>query len=101
MSPDFREEMEKLTSTLATGADRNAVAEVESELEVIFGDSGKQVLLMELSKRYDVTPSDAVRRPGVFHTALYYLLGELGSKFVLDRIKMRVSGSIHVSPRLG
>ena len=100
MSTEFREEMEKLTSALGLGSNRNAVAEVDSELEVIFGDSGKQVLLLELSKRYDVTPSDAIRRPGAFHTALYYLLGELGSKFVMDRIDMRVSGSVPESPRV-
>lgn len=100
MSVDFREVIEKLTSTMGKGPYLNTVAEVESELEVIFGDSGKRVLLMELSKRYDVTPSDAIRRPGAFHTALYYLLGELGSRFVMDRIDMRVSGSVPVSPRL-
>jgi hypothetical protein len=94
MSLEFREEMEKLTSALGTRTGREAVADVESELEVIFGDSGKMVLLMELSKRYDVVPSDAIRRPGAFHTALYYLLGERGSKFVMDRINMRVCGSV-------
>jgi len=100
MSLEFREEMEKLASVLGTGAGRNAVAEVESELEVIFGDSGKQALLTEISKRYDVASSDAIRRPGAFHTALYYLLGELGSKFVMDRINARVWGSVPASPRV-
>ncbi len=100
MSLEFREEMEKLASNHGMGAGREAVIDVESELEVIFGDSGKQVLLVELSKRYDVVPSDAIRRPGAFHTALYYLLGELGSKFVMDRINMRVWGSVPVSPRV-
>jgi hypothetical protein len=100
MSLEFREEMEKLTSALGTGVGQDAVAEVESELEVIFGGPGKQVLLAEFSKRYNVTPSDAIRRPGAFHTALYYLLGELGSKFVMDRINMRVWGSVPASPRV-
>lgn len=100
MSLEFREEMEKLASVLGTGAGRNAVAEVESELEVIFGDSGKQALPTEISKRYDVASSDAIRRPGAFHTALYYLLGELGSKFVMDRINSRVWGTVPVLPRV-
>jgi hypothetical protein len=99
MSLEFREEMERLASTLGTGAGREVVADVESELEVIFGDSGKQALLVELSKRCGVVPSDAIRRPGTFHTALYYLLGELGSKFVMDRIDKRVWGSVPVSPK--
>jgi hypothetical protein len=100
MSLGFREETKKLTSTLRKDGNRDAVAEVEAELEVIFGDSGKQVLLLELSKRYDITPNDAIKSPGAFRTALYYLLGELGSKFVIDRINMRVSGFVPVSPRV-
>jgi hypothetical protein len=100
MSLESREELEELASTLGTGAGQEAVAAVESELEVILGDSGRQVLLVELSKRYDVVPSDAIRRPGTFHTALYYLLGEHGSKFVMDRINMRVWGSVLVSPQV-
>ena len=92
--------MEKLASALGTRSGRDAVSEVESELEVIFGDSGKQALLAEVSKRYKVTPSDAIRRPGAFHTALYYLLGELGSKFVMDRINMRVHEAVPASPRV-
>ena len=100
MSLESREELEELASTLGMGAGREAVAAVESELEVILGDSGRQALLVELSKRYDVVPSDAIRRPGAFHTALYYLLGELGSKFVMDRINTRVWGSVPVSPRV-
>jgi hypothetical protein len=100
MSLDFMKEMEKLTSTLEVRADWNAVPEVESELEVIFGESGKKVLLIELSKRYDVAPKDAIKCPSAFHTALYYLLGELGSRFVMDRIYMRLSGSVPVSPRV-
>jgi len=98
MSLEFREGMEKLASTLQTGVGREAVADVESELEVIFGDSGKKALLVELSKRYSVVPGDAIRRPGEFHTALYYLLGELGSKFVMDRLNIRVWGSRLISP---
>lgn len=100
MSVEFREEMERLAAALGTDGRRDAVAEVESELEIIFGDSGKKVLLMEFSKRYNVVPSDAIRRPGAFHTALYYLLGELGSKFVMERISMRTSGAVPISPRV-
>ena len=100
MSPGFREETNRLASTLGAGGGREAVADVESELEVIFGDSGKQVLLVELSRRYDVAPSDAVGRPDAFRTALYYLLGELGSKFVMDRVNMRILGSVPVSPQV-
>jgi len=100
MSLEFREEMERLASALGTDPRRDAVAEVESELEAIFGDTGKKVLLMEFSKRYNVVPGDAIRRPGAFHTALYYLLGELGSRFVMERISTRVCGSIPVSPRV-
>ena len=100
MSLEFREETERLTSSMGTSAGRDAVAEVESELEVIFGGSGKQVLLVEFSKRYDVTPSDAIRRPRAFHLALYYLLGELGSNFVMGRINLRVWGPPPASPRV-
>lgn len=100
MSLKVREETEKLASTLGTDAGREAVADVESELEVIFGDSGKQVLLVELSRKYDVVPSDAIMRPAAFRTALYYLVGELGSRFVMDRINLRVWGSVTISPRV-
>ena len=100
LSLEFREEMEKLASTLGTSANRDAVATVESELEAIFGGAGKEVLLLEFSKRYNVVPGDAIRRPGAFHTALYYLLGELGSKFVMERISARVCGTVQVSPRV-
>ncbi|MGD0318895.1 MAG: hypothetical protein ABSB56_04295 [Nitrososphaerales archaeon] len=100
MSLEFRKGTEKLASTPVTGASREAVADVESELEVIFGASGRQALLVELSKRYGVVPSDAIGRPDAFHTALYYLLGELSSKFVMDRINMRVRGSVPVSLRV-
>lgn len=100
MSLESREEMKRLTSAMGTSEDRDAVAEVESELETIFGDSGKQVLLAEFSKRYDVASSDAIRRPDAFRTALYYLLGELGSDFVMNRINMRVRGPLPASPRV-
>jgi hypothetical protein len=89
--------MEKPQLTFEAGGGQNAEAAVESELEAIFGDTGKEALLREFFRRYEVVPSDAIRRPGVFQTALYYLLGELGSKLVIDRIMNRVSGSI--SPR--
>ena len=101
MSLEFREEMEKLASTIGGEPRRDTVAEVEYELEAIFGDAGKQVLLREFSKRYNVVPSDALRRPGAFHTALYYLLGEHGSKFVMERISLRTSGAVPIAaPRL-
>jgi hypothetical protein len=92
MSIEFREEMENLSRVLGTGKKVNAIAEVESELESIFGYSGSQILLLESSNRYQVTVGDAVRRPGAFHTALFYLLGELGSSFVMKRINERIWG---------
>lgn len=105
MSIEFREEMENLSKVLGTGKKMNTTAEVESELESIFGYSGRQVLLLESSDRYQVTAGDAIRRPGAFHTALYYLLGELGSSFVMERINNRVwgpsvsaDGPAHASP---
>ncbi|MGD0396459.1 MAG: hypothetical protein ABSB26_06075 [Nitrososphaerales archaeon] len=100
MPLEFKEEIGESPSAMETGAGWEAVADVESELEVIFGDSGKQALLAELSKRYNVVSGDAIRRPDTFHTALYYLVGELGSKFVMDRISMRIRGSVSVSPRV-
>jgi len=90
--------MERFASVLGKRVGEDAEAEVESELEAIFGDTGKQVLLMEFSKRYDVVPSDAINRPGAFQTALYYLLGELGSRFVMERLSSRVCETI--SPRV-
>lgn len=92
MSIEFREEMEKLSKVLGTGKKKDATAEVESELESIFGYSGRQILLLESLDRYKVTAGDAIRRPGAFHTAFYYLLGELGSSFVMERINKRVWG---------
>jgi hypothetical protein len=100
MSLDFKKETERLKQVSSMRTNGDALADVESELEVIFGDSGKKVLLVELSKRYDVVPSDAVRRPNAFHTALYYLLGEHGSKFVMDRIIARISRSLPATPRV-
>jgi hypothetical protein len=92
MSLEFREEMERLSSAIGGGARQTGAADVEKELTEIFGDSGKKVILMEFAERYGVAAADAIRRPGAFHTALFYLLGEMGSTFVMDRINKRVWG---------
>ena len=92
MSLAFREEMDKLSGTIGADAKQNSKADVEEELVSIFGESGAKVLLIEFSEAYSVVAADAVRRPGAFHTALYYLLGDLGAKFVMDRINIRMWG---------
>ena len=79
---------------------RKGISEVESELTDIFGSSGKQVVLLEFFNRYKVTVDDAIRRPKAFHTALYYLLGELGSDFVMGRIDGRLSRLRVTNPSL-
>jgi len=98
LSQEFKKEVEKLASIASASAGHNAEAEVEAELEAIFGDTGKAVLLLEFAKRYDVTPGDAIRRPAVFGMALYYMIGELGSRFVMDRISSRIVSCI--SPKV-
>jgi hypothetical protein len=90
MSLAFREEMQRLTTAIGNDLRQESVAQIESELADIFGDTGREVLLIEFSNRYGVTAADAIRRPGAFHTALYYLLGEHGSSFVMDRINRRI-----------
>ncbi len=90
MSQEFKDEMEKLATIFSSGREEQAVSQVESELETIFGNSGKQVLVKEFYSRYDVTVKDAIRRPSAFQIALYYLLGELGSSLVMERINKRL-----------
>jgi hypothetical protein len=90
LSIEFRDEMEKLSRIFVSNGEDEAVTQVESELEAIFGDSGKQVLVKEFSSRYLVSVKDAIRRPSEFQIALYYLLGELGSTLVMDRINKRL-----------
>ena len=85
--------MLKLAAILPSSREEQAVSQVEMELETIFGNSGKQVLLKEFSSRYEVTIRDAIRRPGAFQIALYYLLGELGSGVVMGRINKRILAS--------
>jgi hypothetical protein len=92
MSVAFREEMQRLASAVGNELRQDSIAQVETELEEIFGDSGRQVILTEFKDRYGVTAADAFRRPGAFHTALYYLLGEHGSTFVMERINKRIKG---------
>jgi hypothetical protein len=67
-----------------------AVGAVDMELETIFGSSGKHVLQRECEERYGVSLIDAVERPEIFKSALYYLLGDLGSSLVMGRIASRV-----------
>ncbi len=92
MSTAFREEMEKLASAVSEGVEKEAVSKAEAELEVIFGNSGKQVVMKECLSTHDVTVSDAIKRPQRFEQALYSILGELGSSLVMNRINKRVWG---------
>jgi len=91
MSVEFREEIEKISTALGGSKKKDVSGEVESELETIFGAPGREVLVAEFAERYQVTPGDAIRRPGAFHTALYYLLGDLWSGYVMERINNRVT----------
>jgi hypothetical protein len=92
MSIEFREEMEKLASLISTDKGEDSTSEVVSELETIFGVSGSQALLRVFSVRYGVSLIDAIERPGVFQQALFFLLGDLGSSLVMERINKRVWG---------
>jgi hypothetical protein len=92
MSIEFREEMEKLVSLISTVKNEDSTSEVASELETIFGVSGSQALLRVFSMRYGVSLRDAIKRPGVFQQALFFLLGDLGSSLVMERINKRVWG---------
>ena len=90
MSQEFRDEMMKLSAILPSSREEQAVSQVETVLETIFGNSGKQVLLKEFASRHGVTIRDAIRRPSAFQIALYHLLGELGSGLVMERINARL-----------
>ncbi len=68
------------------------LSRVASELEVIFGESGSKVLLGEISNTHGVSLADAIRRPAEFQQALTWLLGDLGSYLVMQRIQSRVRG---------
>jgi hypothetical protein len=92
MSIEFREEMEKLASLISTDKSEDSTSEVASELETVFGVSGSQALLRVFSTRYRVYLIDAIERPGVFQQALFFLLGDLGSSMVMERINRRVRG---------
>ena len=81
-----------LTSATSSQA-QASLSKVEAELEVIFGGSGKQVLMKEVTERYGVSLMDALNRPSAFQSALFYLLGDLGSHMVMGRINKRVWGS--------
>ncbi len=98
MSQEFRDEMEKLAPIFASNTEAQAISKVETELETIFGISGKQVVMKEFSSRYDVSINDAVRRPSAFQIALYYLLGELGSSLVMERINKRLLAVTPAAP---
>ncbi len=98
MSQEFRDEMEKLAPYFASNTEAQAISKVETELETIFGVSGKQVVMKEFSSRYDVSINDAIRRPSAFQIALYYLLGELGSSLVMERINKRLLAVTPAAP---
>jgi len=85
---------------LSPALGQEAVLQVDAELEVIFGHSGKQVLVKEFEGRYGVSLRDAVERPDDFKAALFCLLGELGSTLVMGRISKRVGRSSLLRPRL-
>jgi len=97
MSLEFREEMTRLAEVISSERSENKVSEVASELECIFGASGYQALLSEFSSRYEVSLDDAVKRPIVFRQALFCLLGDLGSKFVIDRLERRLDNPPQLS----
>lgn len=82
--------MEKLAPYFASNTEAQAISQVERELETIFGNSGKQVVVKEFCSRYDVSIADAIRRPSAFQIALYHLLGEMGSSLVMERINKRL-----------
>ena len=90
MSQEFRDEMLKSSALHPSSREEQAVSLVERELETIFGNSGKQVLLKEFSSRYEVTLRDAIRRPSAFQIALFQLVGELGSALVMGRVNSRI-----------
>ncbi len=98
MSQEFRDEMEKLAPYFASNAEAQAISRVETELETIFGNSGKQVLVKEFSSRYDVSIKDAIRRPSAFQIALYYLLGDLGSSLAMERINKQLLTATPAAP---
>ncbi len=83
--------MGELASTVANDT-QWATFQVETELGVIFGDSGRQVVLKEVGERYGVSLEDAITRPSAFREALFYLLGDLGTSLVMGRINKRVLG---------
>lgn len=91
--------MERLASAIGTEQRKDSVGDVDSELVRLFGKSGEEALLEEFSSRFDVSISDAIRRPGAFHTALQYTLGELVASFVMDQIDLRVSGVAQTAPK--
>ncbi|HZW85449.1 MAG TPA: hypothetical protein VFE91_06070 [Nitrososphaerales archaeon] len=91
--------MGQMMSSPASDQGQASLAKVEAELEVIFGGSGKQVLMKEVTERYGVSLMDALNRPSTFQSALFYLLGDLGSHMVMGRINKRVWGSA-VPPQL-
>ena len=90
MSIEFRKEMEKLASLISVDKDRDTVAEVALELQRIFGKSGSEALLIEITSRYKVNLEDAIKRPTAFQQALFFLLGDLGASFVMQRINQKV-----------
>lgn len=86
--------MEQLAGT-GFNSTQGSLSKVETELEVIFGGSGKQVLMKEVTERWGLSVSDALTRPAAFQSALFYLLGDLGSHMVMGRINKRVWGDPH------
>ena len=74
---------------------QEALAKADTELEVIFGGSGKKALLDDVTQMYGLSLTDALIRPGAFQSALHNYLGDLGSHMVMGRINRRVWGTAY------
>ena len=75
-----------------------AISKVETELGIIFGGAGKDVVIKEISEAYGLALSDALDRPEAFRSALSHLTGEICSHMVMGRINKRVWGTPHPGP---
>lgn len=70
--------------------ERRLLAVADETLSTIFSGSGKQALLYYLRVRHGVGVSDLVRKPAVFESALSEVLGEAGSKIVVQIAHLRM-----------
>ncbi len=65
---------------------------VESVLNTVFGRAGSKVLMKEVSDRYGLTMTDALKRPDAFKFALKSLVGDVGSSVLMGRINKSAWG---------